>query len=183
MQKRPWPVDWSASFVGALSALAAAFVFGLIGTIIGASAPATFTSWRTVSFIDLVFVVAATFFAFVIGGWCAGKISGHRYSEDTILHGAIAWLLALAPISVGLAAGGQGLGRGFLAASPLIAAATSATTVPEVIRNTALAALIGVLIALIGAVIGGWMASGEPMSFSHHRTRAYGSASPEGVVR
>ncbi len=169
--------------MGALSALAAAFVFGLIGTIVGASAPATFTSWRTVSLIDLIFVVAATFFAFVIGGWSAGKISGYRYSEDTVLHGAIAWLLALAPISVGLAAGGQGLGRGFLAASPLIAAATSATTVPEVIRNTALAALVGVLVALIGAVIGGWMASGEPMNFSHHRTRAYGSASSEGVVR
>jgi MFS family permease len=182
MQRTPWPVDWSASFVGAWSALAAAFVFGLIGTIIGTSAPATFSSWRTVSLIDLIFVIAATFFAFAIGGWVAGKISGYRFSETTILHGAITWLLALAPISIGLASG-QGLGRGFLAASPLVAAATSATTAPEVVRNTALAALIGVLVALVGAVIGGWMASGEPMNFSHHRTRTYGAAASEGVVR
>src|SRR5487761_2395006 len=112
MQRIPWPVDWSAIIVGALSALAAAFVFGLIGTIVGTSAPATFSSWHTVSVIDLVFVIAATFFAFVIGGWVAGKISGYRYSETTILHGAIVWVLALAPISIGLASG-QGLGRGF----------------------------------------------------------------------
>ena len=24
---------------------------------------------------------------------------------------------------------------------------------------------------LIGSVLGGWMASGEPMTFTHHRTR------------
>lgn len=175
----PWPVDWSASFAGALSALAAAFVFGLIGVIIGTSAPASFTSWHEVSIVDLVFIVAATFFAFAIGGWVAGKIAGYRFAEPGILHGAIAWTLTMAPLSVGLASGG-GFGHGFLAASPLVAAATSATTGPEVIRNTALAALIGVLVALVGAVIGGWLASGEPMNFTHHRTRTYRYGSPEG---
>lgn len=176
----PWPVDWSAIFVGALSALAAAFVFGLIGTIVGTSAPATFNSWHTVSLIDLVFIVAATFFAFAIGGWAAGKIAGYRFAEPGILHGAITWALAMTPLSVGLVSG-NGFGRGFLAASPLVAAATSATSAPDVIRNTALAALIGVLVGLVGAVIGGWMAGGEPMTFSHHRTRTYRSEG--GAVR
>ena len=72
------------------------------------------------------------------------------------------------------AGGGQGYGGwygGLLGASPLVAAATSATTAPEVVRNTALAALTSILLGLIGAVIGGWMASGEPMNFTHHRTR------------
>jgi uncharacterized membrane protein YeaQ/YmgE (transglycosylase-associated protein family) len=42
---------------------------------------------------------------------------------------------------------------------------------PRVIRNNALGAITALLLGLIGAVIGGWMASSEPMNFSHYRTR------------
>lgn len=42
---------------------------------------------------------------------------------------------------------------------------------PKVTRNTALGAVTAMLLGLMGAVIGGWMASGEPMNFSHYRTR------------
>jgi hypothetical protein len=42
---------------------------------------------------------------------------------------------------------------------------------PDAIRNTALAALLSLLVGLIGSVIGGWMASGEPMTLTHYRTR------------
>jgi hypothetical protein len=172
---QPWPVNWSAVWTGALSSLAAALIFGLIGTVIGASAPHTFTSWHAVSLVDLIVVVLSAFLAFVVGGWVAGKIAGHRYAENSILHAAIAWLVALPLMLVMLAAGGgAGYGGwygGLLGASPLVAAATSATTAPDVVRNTALAALTSLLLGLIGAVVGGWMASGEPMNFTHHRTR------------
>jgi hypothetical protein len=49
-----------------------------------------------------------------------------------------------------------------VAADP--AAATAA-------RNAALGTVTALLIGLMGAVIGGWMASGEPMSINHYRTR------------
>jgi hypothetical protein len=39
------------------------------------------------------------------------------------------------------------------------------------VRNNALATAPALLIGLIGAVLGGWMASGEPMTFTHYRTR------------
>jgi uncharacterized membrane protein YeaQ/YmgE (transglycosylase-associated protein family) len=39
-------------------------------------------------------------------------------------------------------------------------------------RNGALGALTALLVGLVGSVIGGWMASGEPMTFTHYRTRA-----------
>ncbi|HXS25545.1 MAG TPA: hypothetical protein VN719_15020, partial [Gemmatimonadales bacterium] len=38
-------------------------------------------------------------------------------------------------------------------------------------RNNAVATTIALLLGLIGSVIGGWMASGEPMTFTHHLTR------------
>lgn len=42
---------------------------------------------------------------------------------------------------------------------------------PKVTRNSALGAVTALLLGLVGSVIGGWMASGEPMNFSHYRTR------------
>jgi len=39
-------------------------------------------------------------------------------------------------------------------------------------RNSALVAVTALLLGLVGSVIGGWMASGEPMTFTFHKTRA-----------
>ena len=40
---------------------------------------------------------------------------------------------------------------------------------PRVARNAAMCAVTSLLIAMMGAVIGGWAASGEPMSIKHKR--------------
>jgi hypothetical protein len=42
---------------------------------------------------------------------------------------------------------------------------------PSAVRNSALGAITALLLGLVGSVIGGWLASGEPMNFRHHRTR------------
>jgi hypothetical protein len=42
---------------------------------------------------------------------------------------------------------------------------------PKVARNSALCAITALLLGLMGSVIGGWMACGEPMNFTHYRTR------------
>ncbi len=42
---------------------------------------------------------------------------------------------------------------------------------PRATRNAALGAITALLLGLIGSVIGGWMASGEPMNFTHYRSR------------
>jgi hypothetical protein len=42
---------------------------------------------------------------------------------------------------------------------------------PKATRNSALGAVTALLLGLLGAVLGGWMASGEPMSFTYYRTR------------
>ncbi len=43
-------------------------------------------------------------------------------------------------------------------------------------RNSALGALTALLLGLVGSVIGGWIAPGEPMTFTYHRTRAVGTS-------
>jgi hypothetical protein len=49
---------------------------------------------------------------------------------------------------------------------------------PKVVRNNALGTVTALLLGLVGSVIGGWMASGEPMTFTHYRTRRAGLAAP-----
>ncbi|HZU37648.1 MAG TPA: hypothetical protein VFA18_17135 [Gemmataceae bacterium] len=41
----------------------------------------------------------------------------------------------------------------------------------RIARNTAVGAAISLLVSLIGAVIGGWLGCGEPMTFTYHRHR------------
>ena len=173
---RPWPV-WSAVWVGALSALAVGLVIGLIGYAIGAhqlSAPRT-TTFSNARLITTVFSVAGAFFAFVVGGWVTGRILGARRAEPAILHAVIAWLVTV-PVMLLLGAAGAtamwGGWYGGLVASPAWMA--TPPTTPEIaaaVRNGALASVAALLLGLVGSVIGGWMASGEPMMLGHYRRR------------
>jgi hypothetical protein len=173
---RPWPV-WSAVWVGALSALAVGLVIGLIGYAIGAhqlTAPRT-TTFSNVRLVTTIFSVAGAFFAFVVGGWVAGRILGARRAEPAILHGVIAWLVTV-PVMLLLGALGAtvmwGGWYGGLVASPAWMA--TPPTTPEIaaaVRNGALASVAALLLGLVGSVIGGWMASGEPMMLGHYRRR------------
>jgi hypothetical protein len=43
--------------------------------------------------------------------------------------------------------------------------------VAAAVRNTALANVAALLLGLVGGVLGGWMASGEPMSWTYYRRR------------
>jgi len=129
----------------------------------------------------LFFVVIGAFFAFVIGGWAAGRIDGSRVAERSALHGAIVWLLAV-PILISLSAlGAGGLFGGWyggLAGSPVWVSPSTGTAVVDASaaiasRNGALASMTALLIGLIGSVLGGWMASGQEMSMSRHRVMRY----------
>jgi len=207
-----WPVNWSAIWVGALASLAAVLVFGLIGVAIGAhllGPEHRVVDLRKLGIGALVFSVCSAFFAFVIGGWIAGKIAGILRAEPAMLHGAITWCVAV-PLLVALAAVGASnhfggwlgsLGGTANWAAPAVAPferpdtlASDATAeeraqfhadlaeyrqnlrtwkeeTPKATRNSAIGALTALLLGLVGSVIGGWMACGEPMTFTHYRSR------------
>jgi hypothetical protein len=169
-----WPVAWSAIWVGTLTALAVGLIIGLLGFAVGAHEGSRYVDWKKVRLVSVIFSVGGAFFAFVAGGWTAARIAGLRPSEPSILHGAIVWLLAL-PLLLGLAAVGAsghfGGWYGGLTGTPSTAAALTDPDIAAATRNNALATAVALLLGLIGGVIGGWMASGEPMTFTHYRKR------------
>jgi hypothetical protein len=206
-----WPVNWSATWVGALASVSAVILFGLIGIAIGVQsleANGRIVDLHKIAIGTLIFSVCAAFFAFVIGGWIAGKVAGILRAEPAMLHGAIVWLLTT-PALVALAALGAGSSIGAWHAS--LATPNSASTMllpfdrpeapdasasqeehqayrnematyrikvtqwkddtPKAIRNSALGATTALLLGLVGSVLGGWLACGEPMSVLHYKTR------------
>jgi uncharacterized membrane protein YeaQ/YmgE (transglycosylase-associated protein family) len=178
MATKAWPVYWSAIWVGALAALAVGLIFGLIGTSVGAhQVGKKIVNLHDLSFWGLVFSVAGAFFSFVVGGWVASSIAGLRRAEDAALHGAITWLLAQ-PMFLVLAAFGAasffGTWYSGLAGTPVWASSSSMTADPNaamVARNSAIGAVTAMLIGLVGSSIGGWLASGEPMSLTYRRAK------------
>jgi hypothetical protein len=169
-----WPIAWSAVWVGALTALAVGLMIGLVGLALGANEATQYVDWKKLHLINLIFSVGGAFFGYVAGGWAAARIAGRVRSEPAILHGAIVWLVTI-PILLLLgamgAAGHVGGWYGGLSAIAPGAPPLSDADMAVAVRNNALATAAALLIGLIGAVLGGWMASGEPMTFTHHRTR------------
>jgi uncharacterized membrane protein YeaQ/YmgE (transglycosylase-associated protein family) len=187
----PWPVSWSAIWVGALSALALALLFGLVGIALGLhllGPSGRIVDWHKFGIGALIFSVCGAFFSGVVGGWVAGRIAGILRSEPAMLHGAIVWLVTV-PLLLALAALGAGSYFGgwygglagqavwatppSLPGTPLDPAARAAAEqeAARIARNSALGAVTALLLGLVGSVLGGWMASGEPMTFTYYRTR------------
>jgi hypothetical protein len=181
--RRPtgWPVDWSAVWVGALSAVIVSLIIALIGIAIGAHAigATRIVRWKEFGFGSLLFSVFGAFLAFTVGGWVAGRISGYRWSEPAILHGAIAWLVGVSLIvtlgTIGTTAFGpwyRGIGGFRIAAVPAtVPAPAEDPAAARAARNAALGGVTAILLGLVGAAIGGWIASGEPMTLTHYRSR------------
>jgi hypothetical protein len=185
---RPWPLSWSAVWTGALAAIALILIFGLVGVAVGAHRVGQpFGTLHDMTFLALAWSVFSAFISFAVGGWAAAKVAGLRRSETAMLHGSIAWLVAV-PILLAMASLGAtayfGTWYGGLAGTPAwvtpAAAAVQDPNAALVARNAALAAVTALLLGLVGGVIGGWMGSGEPMTFTHYRTRPLRSGTEEG---
>jgi hypothetical protein len=171
-----WPVSWSGVWAGGLAALAVSLLVGLIALALGAHqvSQGDAPTLREATLWSVVFNVAGAFFAFVVAGWVAGKLSGDARSEVTSLHGALAWLVTV-PLFLLLVGSGAAayLGNWYAGLAFLsdvgAAGALSAEEFGRAVRNAALGGATALLLGLAGAVVGGWMASGEPMSIRRRR--------------
>jgi hypothetical protein len=169
-----WPIAWSAVWVGALTALAVGLLIGLVGLALGANEATQYVDWKKLHLIGLIFSVGGAFFGYVAGGWAAARIAGRVRSEPAILHGAIVWLVTIPFLMLLGAMGAAGHVAGWYGGLSAIAQGVrplSDTDMAAAVRNNALATAVALLLGLVGAVVGGWMASGEPMTFTHYRTR------------
>src|SRR5437660_552059 len=107
---RAWPVSWSAVWVGTLTALAALVIIGLIAVAVGAhlvGPSSRILSWREFGILALAFSVGGAFFSFVAGGWVAARVAGIYRAEPAMLHGAVAWLVAVPLLLVLAGLGGS----------------------------------------------------------------------------
>jgi hypothetical protein len=178
-----WHLDWGAVWVGALAMLVAGALFSLIALGVGAqkAVDARVLKWADVPFVTIAFSVFGAFLASAIGAWVAGRMSGARLAEPAILHGVVAWLVLMG-IVMTLAAmtGAHTFAGGYLGnlTPPGAPAPSGAGGVPAVvdpnaalaIRNAAIGSVLGILIGLMGAVVGAWIASGERLdSLAHYR--------------
>lgn len=177
-----WHISWGSVFVGALAGLVAAVLFSLIAVAIGAhkAVDDRILKWADFGPVTIVVSVLGAFFASLIGAWVAAKMSGARRAEPAILHGVAAWLVSMGIVLLFAAlSGASTLGGGYLGGltPPGAPAPTGAPVDPNAaiaIRNAAVGSILGILIGLMGAVVGGWFASGEPMNVNHYRTRSTG---------
>jgi hypothetical protein len=176
---RAWPVCWSGIWVGALAALTLGLIIGLVGFAIGAHEMSTrIVNWKTVRLVSVIFSVAGAFFSYVLAGWAAARVAGIRRAEPAMLHGVIAFLVTV-PVLLTLAGLGATARYGGwyagLAGAPAWVSATvaAAATADAAIatRNAALTSVTALLLGVVGSVLGGWMASGEPMSLTYYRRR------------
>jgi hypothetical protein len=177
-----WHLGWSSVCVGALAGLVAAVLFSLIALAVGAhkAVDDRILKWADLGPVTIIFSVFGAFLASVVGAWVAVKMSGARRAEPAILHGVAAWLVTMGIVLLFAAlSGAHTLGGGYLGGltPPGAPAPTTAPVDPNTaiaIRNAAAGSILGILIGLMGAVVGGWFASGEPMSVNYYRTRATG---------
>lgn len=195
-----WPINWNGIVLGALASVAALLLFGLTGIALKAhawGADRVVYDFKQIGTWSLVCSVFGSFLAFALGGWIAGQIAGFRKSEPCTLHGACAWVLAI-PLLLFMAASGAGgaLGGWMSGLSPnhpgwnvratesvaVVRAVETATgerasvvitdkQAADAARNTALGVAAALLLGLMGAALGGWMSSGEPMTFTYYRER------------
>jgi hypothetical protein len=170
-----WPVDWSAVWVGALSAVVVGLIIALIGVAVGAhTAASRIVHWNEFGLGALIFAVAGAFLSFVVGGWVAGRIAGVVRAEPAILHGAIAWLVGVSLIVLMAGFGATPFGPWYRGVVVLRApggpALVEDADAARAARNAALGGVAALLLGLVGASIGGWMASGEPMTLTYHRS-------------
>jgi hypothetical protein len=90
-------VSWGAILAGVVVALVLQLLLGVLGIGIGAAVldPAAASPLEGFGIGAAVWLTLTTVIALFAGGWVAGHLSGAPRGTESILHGVVAWALAL----------------------------------------------------------------------------------------
>jgi len=188
-------VRWGAILAGLITALATLAVLGTLGSAIGASAYDPGDSARNFGIGAGIWGIISVLIAFMLGGWVAARTAAVRGRNNGMMNGAMVWAVAI-PLMAYLVAGllGKAVSTGAEAADAIRSVAVDQTqldgsseTQPvstrmenatqdidseQVADRTARSAwttLVGLLLSLGAAAVGGYM--GARHSDSEHEVR------------
>jgi hypothetical protein len=166
-----WPVRWSAVWVGALTGVTMALLLGLLAVAFGAhAAVGGRLGPEDLGLGELIAAVCGAFFSYVAAGWVTSRLAGWRDAEPAAIHGAIAWLVSVPVLLVLIALGAGSLFgawyAGLAGTPPWATAPATGPEAAELAQEAAGGAVTALLLGLVGAVLGGWLASGRPMTLA-----------------
>ena len=165
-------LSWGSIFAGVFIAIAAQIVLSSLGVLAGFST-ATITSvadLRDISAGVGIWTAISALISLFIGGYVASRIASVQFSSDGLWHGLSVWAFALvvsillgvfgATGLLGFAGNALTALRGIIPTGATVSPADIRTAV-DVVTTTAGYFLLGSLLSLATALLGGWLGSGR----------------------
>ncbi len=91
-------ISWGAVFAGVVAILVTQLLLSVLGIGIGASTINPASEQDPMSGIGIgagIWLILSALIAFFVGGWMAGRLAGIPRNLDSLLHGVLAWALAV----------------------------------------------------------------------------------------
>ncbi len=163
-------ISWGGVVAGAFVAIAAELLLGALGILLGLStaSAASAAALSTVSAAVFIWTVFSVLIALFIGGWVASRIANARFSSDGLWTGLTVWAVA---VVVGIFLGALGISgllgfagsavsalRGLIPAGVTISPADLRAAAGTLSRSAGYF-LLGALLSLATALLGGWFGS------------------------
>jgi hypothetical protein len=163
-------ISWGSILAGVLVAIASQLILSALGVLIGfgATNPSTVAGLRNVASDVGIWTAISALIASFIGGYVASRLAAVRFSSDGLWHGLTVWALALvggiylSSIGIsgllGFAGNAANVLRGFVPTGVNVSP-DAVRAAADVASRSALYFLIGSLLSLATALLGGWLGS------------------------
>lgn len=164
-------LSWGGVFAGLFVAIAAQILLSALGVLVGFGA-ATITTAQELADVSAgvgIWIAISALIAAFIGGLVASRLANVRFTSDGLWHGLTVWSLILV-VSITLSTLGVTGLLGFatnIAAALGVAQPGVAVTPADIQAATEATAaftgwfLLGAVLALAAALLGGWLGSGR----------------------
>ncbi|MBE0446603.1 MAG: hypothetical protein IBX64_00565 [Actinobacteria bacterium] len=164
-------ISWGGVFSGVLIAIAAQMLLSALGVLVGFGT-AALTNVQALADISAgvgIWIAISALISTFIGGYVASRLANVRFISDGLWHGTTVWALALVATVLLSTFGVTGLlgfattAAGALGVTPPAVQVTPADiqTAADVAATSSGYFLLGALLSLGAALLGGWLGSGR----------------------